>query len=294
MVEFTSIASDSALCELVSRWESSGVIWIAMDFEGEFNLHVYGEHLCLIQIYDKLRYYIIDPFTISQAQLRRLLEHPRITKIMFDCASDAALVRKQYGIQLAKVHDVRITAQLLGYHGNLDSLREHCTGEVSQKGKKRNQMANWMARPLPRTLIEYALADVEYLFIIRETLDAEAKALGLSERDAIAQKMSALQKHPDRPGYEKLPGYRYFSKHEKIFVKHLFESREVLAKRYNLPSFRILDKKQIVEIAKQPVCDEQQLKRFVKHPNRKIEQELFRLMCDAIDNAKEEILKGDL
>ena len=33
---------------------------IAMDFEGEFNLHSYGERLCLIQIYDGESYFIID------------------------------------------------------------------------------------------------------------------------------------------------------------------------------------------------------------------------------------------
>jgi ribonuclease D len=34
--------------------EQQGINTIAMDFEGEINLHIYGEHLCLIQVFDSI------------------------------------------------------------------------------------------------------------------------------------------------------------------------------------------------------------------------------------------------
>jgi ribonuclease D len=68
MEKFTSyswIDSDEALNKLLDNWENSGVASIAVDFEGEFNLHIYGEHLCLVQIYDGKDFYLIDPFSVS-------------------------------------------------------------------------------------------------------------------------------------------------------------------------------------------------------------------------------------
>ena len=36
------------------------------NFEEESNLHVYGEHLCLIQIFDGNSYYVIDAVKIEK------------------------------------------------------------------------------------------------------------------------------------------------------------------------------------------------------------------------------------
>ena len=49
---YTLITTASALEALVSRWEEKGTLSVAMDFEEESNLHVYGEHLCIIQLFD--------------------------------------------------------------------------------------------------------------------------------------------------------------------------------------------------------------------------------------------------
>src|SRR5690554_6208183 len=160
MMDYTLVQSDAALRSLIQRWNSEQVSSIAMDFEGEYNLHIYGEHLCLIQINDGSHYYLIDPFRVSKESIKELLESQYIEKIMFDCTSDAALVRKQYGITLTHVFDLRIAAQLLGFNGNLTKLMEAYLGIPSTTGKKGNQTANWLIRPLKQKLISYALSDV--------------------------------------------------------------------------------------------------------------------------------------
>ena len=170
MFDYTYIDSDSKLDSQLEFWHSHDIISIAMDFEGEFNLHIYGEHLCLVQVFDGAAYFLIDPLNISEQALRRFLEDPAIEKVMFDCASDASLVRKQYGIILKNVHDVRLSAKLVGYEGNLTGLVERCLQIPAATGKKGNQTANWLTRPIKPNLIEYALSDVEHLFAIREVL----------------------------------------------------------------------------------------------------------------------------
>ncbi|MGH0051946.1 MAG: HRDC domain-containing protein, partial [Sphaerochaetaceae bacterium] len=110
MLNYTIVDSDSAFAALLTSWRTCGVQLVAMDFEGEFNLHIYGEHLCLIQLFDGNSYYLVDPFTVSQESLKGFLEDAALQKIMFDCASDSALVRKQYGIIMEGVYDIRVLA----------------------------------------------------------------------------------------------------------------------------------------------------------------------------------------
>ena len=93
MHEYTVIDSDEALAKLKNTWKENNVTTIAMDFEGEYNLHIYGEHLCLIQLNDGERFYLVDPFAVSMQAIGRFLEDEGIQKIMFDCASDSALMR---------------------------------------------------------------------------------------------------------------------------------------------------------------------------------------------------------
>ena len=58
-MDYTIIDNGKDLLAKLDQW--NGLERIAVDFEGEFNLHIYGEHLCLIQVYDGKSYYIIDP-----------------------------------------------------------------------------------------------------------------------------------------------------------------------------------------------------------------------------------------
>jgi ribonuclease D len=56
-----------------------------MDFEAEFNLHVYGEHLCLIQVFDGEEFLLIDPMNIDEKDLKSFLEMKSPVKVFFWC-----------------------------------------------------------------------------------------------------------------------------------------------------------------------------------------------------------------
>ena len=58
-MKYVSLDSDEKILSFISSLNPSSPI--AVDLEGEFNLHIYGEHLCLIQIFDGKDFYIIDP-----------------------------------------------------------------------------------------------------------------------------------------------------------------------------------------------------------------------------------------
>lgn len=157
LMSYTLIDSDEDIQSLLDQWKERGVRQVAMDFEGEFNLHCYGEHLCLIQIFDGEHFFLVDPLAADQEASRRsalelgkpfspfldsatnsrltveglrlLLESPQVEKLWFDCASDGELVWKKFGIRLAGVYDLFREAKVLGLvgpglAGNLAALTE--------------------------------------------------------------------------------------------------------------------------------------------------------------------------
>ena len=222
-MDFTLVSKPDELNSLLSRWSTSGVLSVAMDFEEESNLHCYGEHVCIIQIYDKRRYYIIDALELAKTEeglssMKAFLEG-EIEKVMFACQSDAALARKALGIQLANIFDVRVIALALGFNGNLTALIERNLGIVNESSsmKKKYQTANWMRRPIPAQQIEYALSDVRYLFELKDSLVAEMKAkLSRGEQNKVNHdmKLCAEQKNPERPGWEKICNFKLLSGRE--------------------------------------------------------------------------------
>ena len=257
--EFSLISTPGQLEAVLSRWEEQGVLCVAMDFEEESNLHVYGEHLCIIQLFDGNKYYILDALALAKteeglASMKAFLEGP-VEKIMFACQSDAALARKTLGIQLSNIFDVRVIAMALGFTGNLNGLIERQLGLSVENPslKKKYQTANWMRRPIPAEQIEYALGDVRYLFQLKETLLAEMEInLSDAERKKVFYDMArcAEQKNPERPGWEKICNFKLLSSREKVYIKHFFIARDNLARKANVPAARILDKRLIVSMAK--------------------------------------------
>ena len=258
-MDYTFVSKPQELSALLSQWSDQGIESVAMDFEEESNLHCYGEHVCTIQLYDKKRYYIIDAIELAKtkdglAAMKALLEGP-VEKIMFACQSDAALARKALKIQLKNIFDVRVIAIALDFNGNLTSLIERNLGIKAEDGgsKKKYQTANWMRRPIPPAQIEYALSDVKYLFDLKASLLSEmASKLNRSQQGRVMHEMKgcALQKRPERPGWEKICNFKLLSEREKIYIKHFFLARDSLARKANVPASRILDKHLVVAMAK--------------------------------------------
>lgn len=259
MMQYTYIDRPQALEQMCRSFSERGICTVAMDFEEESNLHVYGEHLCLVQLWDGSSYYLLDALVLGRTEegrqaLKTFLEGP-VTKIMFDCSSDSAIARKALGIALRNVYDIRLVARALGFDGNLTALIERNLGISAPDAgeKKKYQRANWMKRPLPEDQLAYALDDVKYLFELRKSLEEEAeRTLPLSVRRHLETEMKrcAVPKHRDRPGWEKICNYRALNPRQKIYLRHFFTARDNLARRSDVPATFILDKHLIVAMAK--------------------------------------------
>ena len=255
-MEYSVIKTAEELNTLVEEWTQQNLNTLAMDFEEESNLHCYGEYICIIQLFDGTRYYLIDCLELIKspeglASLKAFLEGP-IEKVMFSCQSDAALARKALGIQLNNIYDIRVLALALELTGNLSSVEEKYLGKVELTSKKHFQTANWMRRPIPEAQIQYALGDVEHLFELRKLLEEDVSKLSKTKLRELNHEMKtcALPKHPDKPGWEKICNYKLLSKREKILIKYFFLARDSVAKKHDVPASQVLAKQEIVAMAK--------------------------------------------
>lgn len=286
MYEYTIIDSNEIWKERQSYWKHKGISSFAVDFEGEFNLHIYGEHLCLIQVFDGISYYLIDPFALDMEQVLPFLCDPLTEKVMFDSSSDASLIYKVYGVEMKGIYDVALSANLVGFNGNLHALIAFCGIQIAPlRSKKKNQMANWLTRPLKEELIDYALSDVEHLFAIQRTLKDLIGKSGKEQEEARIQKEGTKIRTTFKPGWTKLPGYRRMSSSEKIYLRHFFTVRDDLARQKNLPAYRILDKKILVSLAKDPT----QVEQLARHRDPRMQ----RVLLEALSNARQ-VAQGEL
>lgn len=289
-MNYTQINSDEELFKAIEVLNSKEKI--AVDFEGEFNLHVYGEHLCLIQVYDGDVFYIIDPRSkaLTVKGLEAFFSMP-VKKVWFDCQSDHSLVYKNYELKIANIMDIRVMAKALGYDGNLLGLVKEYLGIELTINKKKNQQANWMRRPIDEELIKYALMDVTYLFQLEDILSEEVSKKNLSPQVDRLMKKATDVKKPE-PGYKRIGNWRHYTESEKNIVRHLYLSRDALARRFNVPAARVMDKKRIIEFAKNPPKTIDMMKVRLSAESPRFRELLAPKVWEALEKARKENMEN--
>lgn len=279
---YTTLDSDEKIVSALEEWNGCP---LAVDFEGESNLHIYGEHLCLIQIYDRKRYYLIDVRSpkVTPFGLEKFFSSPS-EKIWFDIQGDASLVYKKYRLKIANVFDIRVPALLLGYNGNLLSLIEIFLGKEINIDKKKNQQANWLVRPLDIALIEYALTDVMYLFDLKDVLLDEIRKKNLEKEMESNLRRVTTVKEPV-PGWRHIGQWKKMRKDERERLKTFFIVRDNIARRFNVPASRVMDKHTLLSISLNPPHSRDDLKERIKN-----EPQRFRALLE--DGLWKEISSG--
>lgn len=243
MTAYKTIADDASLLQYLDSLTARGVTEIGLDFEGEFNLHVYGNHLCLIQVFDGRDLVIVDPFKVGTSALKAFLESPGLAKIMYDCASDGTLVADNYGIKLGPVIDLKPAVDVLEFpKRDLSTILGEVLGLQVIK-KKKFQMYNWMRRPLDPEAVEYALGDVSQLYRLRDGLLDRLQAAGQLEawREKNRRQQPDGIKHPKRPRLFKTREFAALTKAQQDRFTALFEKREILAHGFNLPPNSVVE-----------------------------------------------------
>jgi ribonuclease D len=251
---FELIQDSEAFLKVIAHLK--GFPLLAVDLEGEWNLHRYGLHLCLIQISDGQSIYLIDPLAVGDlGPFLEILEDPAIEVISHGPQSDIVLLDYLYGRQPRNVFDTEKAAQLLGYENtSLSFVLERHFG-ISKNMKVR--VSDWNQRPLTEQMLNYAAKDVEYLHRLRVIMMAELEEKGRLEW--LVEECSELEdiryKKKENPHLEIQFASKLDDRHALV-LKAIYDVRDQIAKELDKPAYYIISNSRLVELAGNPPLSE--------------------------------------
>ena len=242
------IKTDDTLDSLVAGMRKAGRI--ALDTEGD-SLHHYFEKVCLIQLTLAGSNYIVDPLSgIDIPKFRRVLADKRL--ILHGAEYDLRMLRASTGFRPRdEVFDTMLAAQLLGYEQlGLAALTERFLGvNLTKQGQK----SDWSRRPLTQAQIRYAVDDTRYLERLADRLLRELRKLGRLEwHQETCENMvraTACESPQDRENAWRIKGLSLFRPRQLAFVRQIWYWRENESRRADLPPFKIMGNKLILDLA---------------------------------------------
>ena len=225
---------------------------VAVDTESN-SLHAYRERVCLVQFSTPRADYLVDPIALNDLRaLSPVFANKKIEKIFHASEYDLICLSRDFGFQFANLFDTMHAARILGYKAvGLDSL----LGEkFNITMDKRHQKANWGARPLKPEQALYARLDTHYLFDLRDALEQELRAKDLFEL-ALEDFARACETNGAKPANLNISFKRFslrkdISARELTVLKELCETRDVIAKKLDRPTFKVFNDNMLIAIAR--------------------------------------------
>lgn len=243
MSSYSYIENNAQFTAYLERLRERNTGSLALDIEGEFNLHVYGERFCLLQLYDGEEEAVVDPFGVSADQLKRLLEDRDLLKITYDSASDRVLLAKSHGIIMNSILDLKPAVEVLDVpKQDLKSVMRELLNVDSDGSKKQFQQYNWTKRPIDPAAIEYAIQDVRHLYELKDALLEELAREGRLET-YILENLKRQDREPDtnrKPGVFRSGRYRRLRGEQKQRFQRMYEIRDRYARELDLPPDTVL------------------------------------------------------
>jgi ribonuclease D len=253
---FEYITTQEQLSECIKKINS--VPEIAVDLEFDKNRYRYGFNLCLLQIKAADEIFLIDPLGVDFdiKPVFEPLENPKIEKVVYAFGEDIRLLHT-LGCYPKNLFDIVIQTRLMDYPAI--SLTNLLLEEQNIVCSKSSQKSNWFKRPLTDQQLTYAAEDVEYLIELRNQIQEKCS-------DQLAGYIAEENQQYELNDYaEKEASNGLKDKDKKDLTEYqwhiysgLMNFREQVSEEVNKPSFFVLDKEYLREVA----VDHSQLKRW--------------------------------
>lgn len=255
------VDSDAQLSALVQRIKAAqattGSFRCCLDTEAD-SLHHYQEKLCLIQLAFGDELVLIDPLAVPD--VAPLIEVLDAGEVWFHGADyDLTLLRRTYGWTPQVVRDTQIAARLVGSRQfGLAALIENYFGKTLSKA---SQKADWSKRPLPSVMLHYAVDDVRYLLkladILQSALDEKNRRPWFVESCASLRATVAGRSTQPKEDPWRVQGSGKLHRKGLAFLRDLWHWRDAIARERDVPCFRIISNKQLIDSAIALEADEQ-------------------------------------
>ncbi|USD33382.1 MULTISPECIES: ribonuclease D [Vibrio] len=149
----------------------------------------YYPQLGLIQLFDGEKLSLIDPTVIDDmTAFVLLLKDTSVLKVLHACGEDLEVFNNSFGCLPFPMVDTQLMAAFLG-HGLSTGFASLVESYLAIELDKSESRTDWLARPLTDKQLDYAAADVYYLFPVYEKLHDDIVQAGWWE---AAQQESEL------------------------------------------------------------------------------------------------------
>jgi ribonuclease D len=150
------------------------------------------DRLCLVQLCDRagrgtlvqiLPDQLLSPAPLESRapRLKRLLEDPRVLKVLHFARFDVAVLRHYLGIRLWPLYCTRTVSKLVRTYTDRHGLKDVALELLDVEMDKVARHTDWSAPHLTPEQVRYAISDVTMLIPIMERLDAMLGRRGRQE-----------------------------------------------------------------------------------------------------------------
>jgi ribonuclease D len=246
----------AALRALVDHLRNEPVIGI--DTEAD-SFHHYREKLCLIQISDRERDYIIDPLLVADlAPLGEVLGDANIVKVLHGGDYDVVSLKRDYGLRIRNLFDTMIAAQFLALPriGLADLIGRYFGHAIDKK----YQRHDWASRPLLTEHLDYARGDTHFLLALREVLTVFLTRTG--RLDAHAEECALLEERDwtrdddDATAFLRVKKCNTLDADGLRVLRKLWRYRDGEARALDRPAFKVLPEEVLLAVAAQRPTDD--------------------------------------
>ncbi|MDO6684910.1 MULTISPECIES: ribonuclease D [unclassified Agarivorans] len=190
-VNFDMIETEAQLAPLLRFLNEQTPMVLAIDTEF-VRTRTYYAQLGLLQIYDGLQCYLVDPLKVSMEPLWQALA--RHHWVLHAFSEDLEIIQRLSGKFGATVFDTQVGAAFLG-HGISLGYQRFIATELEIELDKGESRTDWLARPLRASQLDYAALDVIYLLPaylkIKQQLEEEGRFQAALEEST---RLAALKK----------------------------------------------------------------------------------------------------
>jgi ribonuclease D len=224
---------------------------IAVDTESN-SLYAYQEQVCLVQFSTGQVDYLVDPLVLhdEMSGLAPTFANPAIEKVFHAAEYDIICLKRDFDFTFTNLFDTMIAARILGRSavGLASILAEEFNLEID----KRYQRANWGQRPLQPAQLEYARLDTFYLIPLRERLKADLQACGrweLAQEDFQRLCRTEVPEANYNDLWTRVAGGQELTPAQAAVLEELCKYRDRCAQESDLPAFKVIGNRPLVDIA---------------------------------------------
>ncbi len=226
---------------------------VALDIESN-GMYVYEPQVCMVQAAwedhaGTVQVALFDTLALSVTLLAPVTSAASCIKVIHDLAFDARMLVR-HGVTLTTVHDTSVAASYLGIVATgLASLLSSELGIVLDKSL---QKADWGERPITPDALEYLTGDVQHLLALHDRLWERVVQAGIEDEvqtETEYKLACASNDHRPAPPWVRIRGADGLDDTGRAVLRELAWAREELAAQRNVPLYKVVSDKQLVELA---------------------------------------------